>query len=255
MTRLEITALRRLISAILFLIAGTFNIVNLFVFRSTAAAQTADIALESIWCLAWFAAAVHQLAYRGVLATRIIKQGSTQPYIPQHTLAKAILIESTASAAVAMDGYRLLTPSTPHIMRILGSTLWVGIRGLDIALARHERREAKQPDQTLNLCRVKPSVYYALHACLYLTIGTCYAAALWGDGENAPQHTSPELAWIKPIPNLCWLLAGINEVTRTLENVVREHSTRADLPTTSNDTGEEDSKQSRDCQGVGLPAC
>lgn len=220
--RTRVAAARRLFSAVCFLMAGIFNIINLLVFDTRL--NPVSLALEALWCIAWFITSIHQLVYRSIMMTRTIQQPDTQPFIPAHTLTKGALITATASSALAMDGYRLQNGSTAQILRTFGSIMWVGIGALEITMARrHEYRAAKHPNEIIRVCKVKPSVYYALHACMYLTVGTVYAAALWGNGDNAPQNTVPELAWIRPIPNLCWLIAGINEVTRTLENAIKDN--------------------------------
>ena len=224
MTRARIAALRRLTSASFFFTGSIFNFVNLFLFSLNSG--SISVILESLWCFAWFVTAIHQLGYRGIIAVRTFRQNDTPPYIPMHSLVKSSLITSTASAALIMDGYRVANPTTSHIMRTLGSIAWVGIGSMEIALVRkHEFKEANNPRDIIRFYNIRPSVYYALHACLYLSAGICYAVAVWTDEEHAPQDISPELAWIRPIPNLCWLLAGINEVTRTLENAAREHIT------------------------------
>ena len=232
MRRETIIAARRLLSATFFFIAAVFIFANVGVFKISSLSSV-DTILTIAWASCWALTAIHQIFYRGVVAYR----ASNAPEKEQkknsilglkrstHSHIKSTLITTTATSACVMDFYRIQKPNLAHISRLTGSIAWLSLGIYEVWLAsRHERKQEQNPHKEILPCGIRPSVYYAIHATIYMLIGITYAIAVWSDDENSPLAVSPTVGWIIPVPNICWLLAGLNELSRTMQTLIEDNN-------------------------------
>lgn len=244
-----IYSIRRLLSAVLFLIAGIFIAINIGVFKASSIG-TIDSILTVCWGACWVITAIHNIYYRAIVAKRAITNDADSPIMNDrilglrrstHSQIKSILATTTAASSLIMDSYKAInTPTQTQLLRVAGSILWVQHGMFETWLAvRHERKQEDHPDRSIQPCGVKPSIYHVFNTCLYLSAGLTYSVALWTDKTFSPLTIAPEKAWIMPIPNSCWLLAAVNEVTRTVQVLISEEEKR---PSTNHDLEEEPSK-------------
>ena len=226
----DIYSIRRFASATLFCIGGILIATNIAAFNANTLSSVSTI-LEIIWCICWCMTAAHNFFYRAVIMKRTIENPSDSPVWDDqilklrrstHSHIKAALITATASSALVMDSYRIAqTPSPTCITRVLGSILWLNVGMFEIWMAaRHERKQEKNPDRTIHPHGVKPSIYHVAHDVAYLLAGILYAHEAWTNYLTSSQASN--VTWIIPIPNSCWLIAGVNELARSLQVLINE---------------------------------
>lgn len=232
MKQKAVFALRRFMNAILFFIAGIFIAVNLGVFGFSGSPAVLT-GLTITWSVAWCVTSIHLLLYRGVLAKRhLCSDKKAEKKINQeiialrhstHSKIRACLTTGTAVAAMAMDLYKIQQPTPAHIARVIGSTIWINLGVYEIWLAgKYERKQENQPNKIVRPCNLRISTHHMICAVIFFTAGVCYAIGVWTDDDRSPLKVDASQAWLIPIPNLCWLLAALNELTRMFEVILTE---------------------------------